>query len=201
MDGYQGNSGPVAQARGQAVTECVAKIRDIEDAKGVTREALEDIKAVLLDLAARTELFPESELSSPKDGSLMYRLSEDDDNRFALYLSTGAPGRSTPPHNHTTWAVIVGLEGEEENRLYQRFDDGSVPEKSDLRQVETFIVEDRTGIAFLPDDVHSIHVIGDKPTRNFHMYGTSVEHLPNRIQFDLENGTHKVMPANPTIVK
>ena len=31
----------------------------------------------------------------------------------------------TPPHNHTTWAVVVGHAGNELNRFYARTDDGS----------------------------------------------------------------------------
>ncbi|MDH3604429.1 MAG: hypothetical protein OEU26_32890, partial [Candidatus Tectomicrobia bacterium] len=65
----------------------------------------------------------------------IYRLSEDEDHRFAMYMSTSIGAKDVPPHDHTTWAVIVGVQGTEENRFYERIDDGSVPGKGQLKQV------------------------------------------------------------------
>lgn len=193
----------VQQQRRQAVAAAVSKIRDIEHRQGITRDALEHIRGALAELAARKELFPESDYPSPgeQERSFMYLISEDDDHRFALYLSTGVPGRSSPPHNHTTWATIVGMDGEEENRVYERLDDGSVPGKGQLREVRRVVLRPGDGIAFMPDDIHSIHVVSSKPTRHLHMYGVSVEHLPNRIEFDIERGTCKVFPPSRGIRK
>jgi len=38
----------------------------------------------------------------------------------ALYANASLGGYGTPAHNHTTWAVIVGVTGEELNRFYDR---------------------------------------------------------------------------------
>ena len=191
----------IAERRRAAVGEAVAEIREIEAHRGVSRESLSSIKEVLLMLAAKRDLFSQQDFPSTTGEPLLYLLSEENDHRFALYLSTGLPGRSSPPHNHTTWAVIAGIEGEEENRVYERLDDGSVPGKGQVRVREKFVVRRGTGICFMPDDVHSIHVVSDMPTRNFHMYGRSVEHLPERIKFDIEEGTYSVYPASPGIRK
>lgn len=191
----------IAERRRAALDEVVAEIREIEAFRGASRESLSSIKDVLLELAAKRELFPEKDFPSASGEPLLYLLSEENDHRFALYLSTGLPGRSSPPHNHTTWAVIVGIDGEEENRIYDRLDDGSVPGKGNVKVCDKFVVKQGTGICFMPDDIHSIHVVSDVPTRNFHMYGKSVEHLPERIKFDIENGTFAVYPASPGIRK
>jgi predicted metal-dependent enzyme (double-stranded beta helix superfamily) len=199
----QAQQSPVAAERTRAVAEVVNKVRQIEHEQGITRDALERIRMVLVDLAERKELFPESDYPSPgeQERSLMYLLSEDPDHRFALYLSTGVPGRASPAHNHTTWAAIAGIDGEEENRVYERVDDGSVPDKGEIREVRRVVLRAGDGIAFLPDDIHSIHVVSPTPTRHLHMYGMSVEHLPNRIEFDMEAGTCKVFPASRGIRK
>lgn len=191
----------IAEKRKQAVGEALAEIREIEAHRGVSRESLSAIKEVLLNLAAKRNLFPEEDFPSATGEPLLYLLSEENDHRFALYLSTGRPGRSSPPHNHTTWAVITGIDGEEENRVYDRLDDGSVPGKAQVRVREKFVVKRGTGICFMPDDIHSIHVVSDVPTRNFHMYGRSVEHIPERIMFDMEEGTYAVYPPSPGIRK
>ncbi len=191
----------IAERRKAAVSEAVAEIREIEAHRGVSRESLTSVKEVLLELAAKRELFPEEDFPSASGEPLLYLLSEENDHRFALYLSTGLPGRSSPPHNHTTWAVIAGIDGEEENRVYERLDDGSVPGKGQVKVREKFVVKRGTGICFMPDDIHSIHVVSDVPTRNFHMYGRSVEHLPERIKFDIDEGSYAVYPASPGIRK
>jgi len=194
-------TGSIAERRNTAVGDAMSKIRDIEKANGVNRDSLKEVREVLLGLAAKQELFAEADFPSASGDPLLYLLSEDEDDRFALYLSTGLPGRSSPPHNHTTWAVIVGIEGEEQNRIYERVDDGSEPGRGEVRMRDEFVVMKGTGICFMPDDIHSIHVVSEVPTRNFHMYGRSLEHLPERIQFDTEQGTYAVFPASPGIRK
>lgn len=193
----------IARKRAQAIGEAVEEIRQIERGQGVNRASLERVKQVLVGLAARKELFSETDYPSPlpQERSLLYLLSEDTDHRFALYLSTGVPGRSSPPHNHTTWAVIVGIEGEEENRVYERLDDGSVLGKGEIREQRRFVVRPGDGTAFMPEDIHSIHVVSRVATRHLHMYGLSVEHLPKRLEFDLERGTCKVFPPSRGIRK
>lgn len=199
----QAHESPVAAERTRAVAEVVNKVRQIEHEHGVTRDALERIRTVLIELARRTDLFPESDYPSPREEerSLLYLLSEDPDHRFALYLSTGVPGRASPPHNHTTWAAIAGIGGEEENRVYERTDDRSLRGKGEIREVHRVVLRAGDGIAFLPDDIHSIHVVGATPTRHLHMYGMSVEHLPNRVEYDMDAGTYKVFPASRGIRK
>lgn len=202
MTQAQLSSGVVVAQRKQAVAQAVSRIREIEHGQGVTRGSLEKIKWILVDLASKKELFSESDYPSPsKESNLMYLISEDDDYRFALYLSTAVPGRSSPPHNHTTWAVIAGIDGDEENHLYERIDDGAVPGKGEIRETWRFVVRSGDGIALMPDDIHSIHVVSGRPTRHLHMYGLSVEHLPNRIRFDMEKGTYAVYPPGRGIRK
>ena len=101
----------ICAERDQAVATAIAEIRGIEEAQGVNPDALDATKEVLLELAERRDLFPLDDFPmGPDDGnSVIYRLSEDEDHRFALYASTALPGKSVHPHNHTTWAVIVGV--------------------------------------------------------------------------------------------
>lgn len=192
----------VAARRSQVVAAAVDAIRRIERDRGVTRESLDQIKTTLAGLAQHAGLFPEADYPSPvENDSLMYLVSEDDDHRFALYLSTGVPGRTSPPHNHTTWAAIAGIDGAEENRFYERLDDGSVPGRGEIREQDRFVIHAGEAVALMPDDIHSIHVVSDRPTRHLHMYGMSVEHLPSRIEFDMDRGTCKVFPASRGIRK
>src|SRR5215471_14275028 len=125
----------VKTRRNQMISSTVDRIRLIEKDKGVTREALEDIRAIMLELAASTELFPEEDFVIEKDDKgnyPIYRLAEDDDHRFALYMSTSIGAKDVPPHDHTTWAVIVSVQGTEENRFYEKIGDYSVSGQGQL---------------------------------------------------------------------
>ncbi len=187
--------------RREAVAHTIGKIRDIEAERGVTPDALEAIKGVLFDLADRHELFPLGDFPiGPGDGNaVVYRLSEDDDHRFALYASTGMPGKSVPPHNHTTWAVIVGVHGEEHNILYERTDDGSEAGIGEVQKVREITVSDGNGVTLMPDDIHSIHIEGKDQTVHLHMYGLALEQLLDRVMYNTQAGTYKVFPAGQNI--
>ena len=189
----------IAQQRRTLVEDVMNRVRVIAEG-GIDRSSLARIKGEVLRLAARRDLFPIEEFPAVESGtSSMYRLSEDPDHRFALYVNVSRPGKSSAPHNHTTWAVVVGVRGEELNRLYRREDDGSVPGRGRVTQTGEVNVAPRGGIRFLPDDIHSIHVVGGDPILHFHMYGRGLEQLTGRIGFDTANGTCKVYPPHRDI--
>jgi predicted metal-dependent enzyme (double-stranded beta helix superfamily) len=117
-------------------------------------------------------------------------VAEDDDHRFALYVNSSLGGHKTPAHNHTTWAVIVGVSGEEENRFYDRVE-GKPVEKGQA------VVKQGTGVCFLPEDLHSIHI--QAPLINFHMYGLGLDHLHKREFYKADEGVWRVFPAHADI--
>jgi len=183
-----------ASERRKAIEAAVADIREIEKREGVTRASLENIKARLVKLAARTDLFEPKDYPPPEPGqklrSCLYRLSEDANHRFALYANASLGGYGTPAHNHTTWAVIVGVTGEELNKFYDRAG-GGVKEKG------RDVVRQGTGVAFLPEDLHSIHI--EAPLLNFHMYGLALEQLHQREFYKEKEGRWDVFPAHSDI--
>ncbi|HEX2112954.1 MAG TPA: rhodanese-like domain-containing protein [Alphaproteobacteria bacterium] len=192
----------VHERRAAAVAQTMDAIRRIEAAKGVTPAALEDIKTELIQLASRTELFPRAHFPVPAGShGMVYRLSEDADLRFALYASAGVPGKAQPPHNHTTWASIAGVYGDEHNVFYERIDNRDTPGQGRLRRTGEQTVRRGNAVAFMPDDFHTIEVLGTEPSLHLHVYGRSLEDLPGRIAFAAsDGGPYRVFPANPNIV-
>jgi predicted metal-dependent enzyme (double-stranded beta helix superfamily) len=194
----------VKAQRHEMVSKAVARIRTIEKDRGVTPEALADIKAVMLDLAAHIEIFPEADFNPEANDQGMfpvYRLAEDDDHRLALYMSTSIGAKDVPPHDHTTWAVIVSVQGTEENRFYERVGDYTVAGKGQIKQVGGETVRPGTGVCLMPDDIHSIHPRNERTALILHMYGKALDHLPNRVTYNMAEGTYKVFPATPNIVE
>ena len=169
--------------RHAAVNDVIDRVREIERRQGVTRPALASIERELIHLASRTELFPKEQFAIRAGKPTIYRLAEDPDNRFALYASAGARGKYQPPHNHTTWAVIAGVYGQEHNVMYERSDDRSVPGQGNLRKTGERTVERGVAVSYLPDDFHTIQTQGGEEGLHLHLYGLSLEHLPDRIGF------------------
>src|SRR3990170_3285573 len=183
-----------ANERRSAIEAAVADIREIEKRDGVTRQSLEKIKQRLLQLAARTDLFDPNDYPPPAPGqklrSCLYRLSEDADHRFALYANASLGGYGTPAHNHTTWAVIVGVTGAELNKFYERTAEG-------IRENGRDVVCHGAGVAFMPEDLHSIHI--EAPLLNFHMYGLALEQLHRREFYKEKEGRWDIFPAHSDI--
>lgn len=181
----------------QRVDTLVTQTHAILERDGLTRNALANIAAALQTLADQPELFTREAFPPPDpasgDTSTRYRLNPGSDG-IALYLNSLLPGKATIPHNHDTWAVIVAVEGSELNRVYRRTDDRNDEDRASVEVDREVLVEPGTPIAFLPDDIHSIHVTGEQPTLHFHLYGRPLETLTGRLGF--ENG--KIVRYNQT---
>ena len=190
----------IIEQRNQAVAETVDRVRLIEQQHGVNYEALDKIRNELIQLTRDKELFPRSSFPINDDGgSAVYRISEDSDHRYALYASVGAAGKSVPPHNHTTWAVIVGVYGDELNRFYERTDNSSKEGYAELKETGSFVVQHGNGVVFLPDDIHAISTDDSEPTVHLHMYGLALDHLHERLVFDQAGKTVKTMSIRADI--
>ena len=179
----------VQAQRAQAVGELIARVKRIEADVGVTRASLDRIKAALIELANRSDLFPpEHFANAPGRAGTIYHLAEDPDGRFALYGSAGVPGKAQPPHNHTTWASIAGVYGDEHNVFYDIVDRDAVPGEGGLRRTHELTIRRGSACAMLPDDFHTIEVTSKEESLHLHLYGKTLEDLPDRITFASEKG-------------
>ena len=85
------------------------------------------------------------------------------------------PGKAQPPHNHTTWALISGVFGDEHNVAYQRISETTLEQRWELT------CQRGNAVAFQPDDFHTIEVTSTGPALHLHLYGRSLAHLPDRV--------------------
>lgn len=195
----------LAADRDRAVRRAVEKVRRIATEQGVTRLSLEAIREELIRLAAQRALFTEKDfpIGDAPGGDRLYTLSVDPDDRFALYLDCCDAPTETPPHNHTTWAVIVGVQGEEHNKFYAPLtgdsprDGGEPDERGPLELIREATVRPGAGVYLLADDFHSIHVEGGRVNMNLHMYGRALNDLPDRVKYDWESGTYSWFAPHP----
>jgi len=188
-----------AAERAAAVADAMEDIAKIDahgrEHGGIDRAVLERIKERLLQLAERDDLFSDEDFPPPDapGASVSYRIAQNDDE-LALYVQTVGDGTAAPPHEHRTWAVIVGMRGQELNRLYGPCAGGDEPEVQ--REV---MVERGSGVAMLDDDVHSIHI--DGAATNFHCYGLAFERLTGRLFWHARSGQWQVYDDDSQIVE
>ncbi len=185
-------------ARSEKVRNTIESIRNIEATHGITKKALQEIRLQLMALATHTEWFTEDEFPAPQektdDTSSVYLLSQDaEDNRFALYVQSARAPTNTPPHNHDTWAVITGIQGEELNRFYKRVENG-------VELTGSHTVRPGSGVTLLPEELHSIHITDENAVINFHMYGLALECLTEREYYDKRSDAWKVFRSDTNII-
>jgi predicted metal-dependent enzyme (double-stranded beta helix superfamily) len=77
---------------------------------------------------------PEFRECDEEQGFGVHLLHEEPNHDLAVFLISWLPNRGTTPHNHKTWAVVVGMEGDEQEVNYDRLDDGSQPGFADLKR-------------------------------------------------------------------
>jgi len=188
-----------------AVKALMSKVQAIMAANDLTRATLAKVEGALDVLACTPGLFDPAEYPASTDpgGIALYQIHVEPNNGLALYLNVLQPGKSSKPHNHTTWAAIAALQGQETNQFYRRIDDGSVPGRAILEAERTVVVQPGTTVSLLPDDIHSIHGRGIDVIRHLHLYGRPLDQLDGRLGFDLEAGTVVNYNANymtPTII-
>ncbi|MEB8388741.1 hypothetical protein OO012_16050 [Rhodobacteraceae bacterium KMM 6894] len=182
-------------AERQKITDAFIADAAVIAAEGpMDRARLDRIKTRLMDIAARADLWGEDDFPAPS--------VEDKQNRFfiadhpsglTLYLNVMQPGKVIPPHNHTVFACIAAVEGAEQNTVYERVDDGSVPGRAELKLREEVDLRPGNALAMMADDIHSVVIGGTEVIRHLHFYGQPLESLTRRISYDIAAGTCKVM--------
>lgn len=181
----------LALERQALIAQTLEQIRNARQGQPVTRESLAVTAGYLHRLAERRDLFNFEQFPLPAAGqplSTRYELQVGADQHCALYLQALRPGKQSVPHNHGTWVVVVAVEGEELNRIYQRTDDLHQPGRATLQVQHEITVRPGVPALFLDNDIHSIHVVGEQPALHFHLYGRALETLTERLGYDLETG-------------
>tara|TARA_B100000749_G_C18331203_1_gene425053 strand:- start:151 stop:765 length:615 start_codon:yes stop_codon:yes gene_type:complete len=180
--------------RKTAVNTLLAKAVVIQKERAMSRSSVERIRTALLELAMQREFWNETDYPAPAGDERQNRfLIGQGESGVSLYLNVLCPGKRIPPHNHTTWACIAGVEGVEENTFFDRVDDGSVPGRAEITTREVVVVGPGAGIAMLGEDIHSVEIKGSQTIRHLHFYGRPLETLDQRIFFDQEAGTYQLM--------
>ena len=118
----------------------------------------------------------------------VHLLHEKPDHTLAIFAVSWLPHRGTPPHDHGTWAVVVGVDGPEKNQFFERTDDGSRPGYAGLKKVGEKVCREGDVLAMHRGVIHSVWNETDAVTVSLHIYGKHINYT-GRSQFDLERKT------------
>lgn len=121
----------------------------INDLRSITKEyidqnnIIEKIKPLAKKIALNRDwIKPEYYNVDPEQGFGLHLLHEEQDHKLAIFAIAWAPNKGLAPHNHKTWAVVAGIQGQEHETNYTRVDDGSKPGYANLikSHEETFFL-------------------------------------------------------------
>jgi len=172
-----------------SVKDYVSDIRAIVARETDIGAITEQIKPLALRLASDPSWFVEKyRYTDPEQGVGLHLLHEEENHDLAVFAIAWAPGRGVEAHNHKTWAVVSGIEGQEQETNYKRLDDGSKPGYAELVPARTETLFPGTAVCCLPEDIHSVVNNGDKVAVSLHTYGRHLNHT-GRSTFDVDGRT------------
>ncbi len=192
----------IASQRAYAISAFLDTVRRLlPDPQQAQPAQLQAVAQALEQLGLRKDLFVPAHFPvSAADPAHIYRLAEDADGHYALYISAALPGKGQPSHDHTTWAIIAGVQGNERNIVYGRqpTDD---PARDRLEPLRSIDVVPGTSVTLTPDEVHTIVLLDGAPGLHLHLYGLSLDRLVNRVVFEgTHGGTYRTF-APPALIR
>lgn len=174
---------------GYSVEEYVKDIRAIVAAETEIEAITERIKPHALRLASDLSWFEDKyRYTDPEQGVGLHLLHEEKNHDLAVFAIAWAPGRGVEAHNHKTWAVVTGIEGQEHETNYKRLDDGSKSGFADLVATKEETLHPGTAVCCLPEDIHSVMNNGEKVAVSLHTYGRHLNYT-GRSTFDVDAKT------------
>ena len=174
---------PISTLRLAACQDLLAKAHAIHAAEGSSVAAFDQIKALLVDLALKSTLFPAQDFAMPQAQGRSHILHEEDNDGFGLYLTIGLPGKEAAPHNHGIWCINAAISGMEEHRFWRRTDDGAKPGFAMVEETGNVIVAPGTGMTMADQDIHSTRVLGDAPAFGLALYGYALSRFPSVVWY------------------
>lgn len=177
----------------------------VNDLRAITTKETDPVKItdVVAPLAKRFAQSPgwfhhKYRQCDAEQGFGVHMLHEEPNHDLAVFLVSWLPNRGTPPHNHKTWAVVVGMEGEEKEISYDRLDDETTPGFADLKRGGEQLITAGETTRCYPEHIHSVWNVGKDVSMSLHTYGRHINYT-GRSEFDLEHKREKPYVLNVAV--
>jgi predicted metal-dependent enzyme (double-stranded beta helix superfamily) len=98
-----------------------------------------------------------------------HKLHEEPDHSLLVLVVTLGAGRHTAPHDHGTWALVAGLDGQETNRRWRLAGGGDVEPDGEEA------IDSATIVSIPSGEIHSLHNDTAAPSVTLQVYGSNPE--------------------------
>ena len=157
----------------RALIEETARLRAAITDDAARVDALRPAFAALL---AADDWLPES-CAKPDESSRMgggigqYALYRAQDGSLCLFSLVVPPGAATPVHDHLAWGLVGIYRGRQDETVYRRLDDASVPGRAALEVSKRQALTRGECYSLLPpaDDIHFVKTTSDVPSISIHL--------------------------------
>jgi predicted metal-dependent enzyme (double-stranded beta helix superfamily) len=118
-----------------------------------------------------------------------YALYRAEDGSLCLFSLVVPPGSSTPVHDHLAWGLVGIYRGRQDETVYRRLDDGSDPERAELRVSKRQELGPGDFYPLLPptDDIHYVRTISETASVSIHLLANDTACVW-RHKFDPDSG-------------
>jgi predicted metal-dependent enzyme (double-stranded beta helix superfamily) len=172
-----------------SVESYIRDIRNVVQEEVTQKSITERIKPLAERLAEDKSWIKEEYYKVDSDqGFGLHLLHEESDHELAVFVIAWAPGKGLAPHNHKTWAVVAGIEGQEHETNYKRIDDGLKKGFAELKKTHEETLYPGKAVCCLPEDIHSVWNNGTELALSIHTYGKHLNHTGRSI-FDIASKT------------
>lgn len=159
----------------------VTDIRNIVSAENDNSAITDKIKPLAEKFTAERSWFSDEYREVDEEqGFGLHLLHEEDNHDLAVFVIAWAPGKGLAAHNHKTWAVVSGIEGQEHETIYKRLDDGSTDGFADLEVTHQATLYPGKAVCCMPEDIHSVWNNGEQVAVSLHTYGRHLNHTAVR---------------------
>lgn len=157
----------------------VSEVENILDRHPSMPVKVKEVSSLVQRLVADGSWLEEQWRQPREDSYARYLLHRDRLNRFVVLSLVWLPGQATPIHNHGCWGVMGILENALEEVDYERLDDGSIPDRAELREINGRLVSNGSTSYVLPpyQEIHRIGNPTQKPTLSIHVYGRDIDEV------------------------
>ncbi len=171
------------------LSEYVADLRAIVAETNDEAQIMRSVRPLAQKFVANSETWFKSEFTryDPARGTGLNVLNEEDDHSLMVFTGCLSPGYVSKVHDHGTWAVVVGIQGEECNTMYSREDNGSVPGYGKIQKRGEKIFHHGDALAMPSGSYHTVSNQSDAVSVALHTYGMSINHT-GRCQIDPDTG-------------
>ncbi len=172
-----------------SLADYIADLRRIAAASDDESEIMKQVSPLAARLAETPDWLTD-EIYKPNEeqGFAVRVLHEEADHSLAVLAVSWLPGSGAKSHDHGTWAVVAGADGDERNVFYSRLDDRGKAGYAEIRETGQKVFGPGEVLRMNSGAIHAVYNDSDKITVSLHTYGKH-PNFTDRVQYDMDAKT------------